>query len=392
MPVNIKAVVAPAKRPTPPVAGRWIIALVAFLVTGMFISVIASKNDDTPLLWVFIMIFCFIVWMLAVLIRILYYRVNNHWADTFDHERAKILWRLTQRGRRALHIVWSEFYTECSTSSASVFIDGAGAVKARPTWQGEQNVRHSRLPFLPGSTPESTLNPFINLMMDSLAKPLSQLADNTPIALHIEANSILSVNQIEALVLKSWSRSRIRQLPQIIPGNGLEDVDKWLDERAEQQALLLVVAVQIAPDSPAEKGEAVTMMLLGNTLSQQTLQPFAVLHRPEASLVSELHEGVALAGNWAALNEKLPERLWLAGLSSQQKEKVNGILGEPLLKPAAQANCIVDLDNMAGNAGCVAPWLAIAAAAQMSCESHLPQIIISGQSNETLWSTVVSPV
>lgn len=391
MPVNIKAIPPQAKRSSPPSVGLWFIALVILLSSGGLISLVLAKNYDTPVPLAFILFICLLIWLVLAFIRTIYYLLNTLWADSFDRAREQTLWHYTQRGRRTLQILWSEFYTEDSASTAGVFITGSSPIKARPTWQGEQNVRHSRLPFLPGSTPESTFNPLITLIIDSLAKPLSLLADNVPIALHIEVNSTLLASQIEALVLENWSRAKIRQTPHVIYGNGLEDVDKWLDERAEQQALLLVLAVQIAPDSPAEKGESVTMLLLGNTLTQRTLQPFALLHRPQASSPDGLNEGIELAGYWAALDERAPERLWLAGLSSRQKEKANGALGEPLLKPAAQANHIVDLDTMTGYTGCVAPWLAIAAAAQMSCENRLPQIIISGHSNETLWSTVVSP-
>ncbi len=74
-----------------------------------------------------------------------------------------------------------------------------------------------------------------------------------------------------ALWQQAWQESGIGQPTTLLSGHGLTVIDHWLDHRIKDSAVLLVVAVQIAPEQPEMTGEAVVGLLLANRLTQKYL-------------------------------------------------------------------------------------------------------------------------
>ncbi|EPJ3205367.1 hypothetical protein LL364_001574 [Citrobacter freundii] len=159
--------------------------------------------------------------------------------------------------------------------------------------------------------------------------------------------------------------------------------------------MLLVIALQIAPEHTDKSCEAVVALLLGNRLTQNVLSPIALLHRPQQSGSDELAEGVMQSAYWVPIlpEGSKPAGLWLSALPDDGFSSVIPLSGKFPLSEITPDSGINNLDNSAGFAGCASPWLAIAAAARSAQQSQQRQMIINGESAvSTLWSTIVSPV
>jgi hypothetical protein len=74
-------------------------------------------------------------------------------------------------------------------------------------------------------------------------------------------------------------------------GSGLSVIDRWLNERIKDKAMLLIVGLQLKPAESDNTAEAGVALLLGNRLTQEALEPLALLHRPDAAPTGELRRG-----------------------------------------------------------------------------------------------------
>ncbi|MNF87138.1 hypothetical protein D3C84_695970 [compost metagenome] len=226
-----------------------------------------------------------------------------------------------------------------------------------------------------------------------LAPVLSQLPDDKPIALLLDVDCILPEDQWLPAWRNAWRESGIRQSVVPVEGRGLAAVDRWLDQRIDDQALLMVLAVQLAPEQPEGTAEVAVGLLFGNRLTQSVLPPIAYLHRPELQRQptgSGLLYSARQALDWAPLQGHSIEQVWRAGIGAQrQVESV--LIGVPMPVKPPQNFC--NLDALLGHAGKASPWLAIAAAAQTIERGAGPQFIFSGgTAADGLWSTVLMPV
>ncbi|WJT19272.1 transposase [Klebsiella pneumoniae subsp. pneumoniae] len=169
-------------------------------------------------------------------------------------------------------------------------------------------------------------------------------------------------------------------------------IDRWLNERIKDKVMLLIVGLQIDPVVTNNTAEAAVALLLGNRLTQEALDPLALLHRPDAAPSGELSEGMRMAAWNVPLKESMVKNLWLAGMTGEQRAEAIGC------QNAHPAQCVKDeavisLDISMGNAGAAAPWLAIAAATEIARQTQSPQMIICGDTTQkVLWSTLITPI
>jgi hypothetical protein len=194
---------------------------------------------------------------------------------------------------------------------------------------------------------------------------------------------------------QAWRDAGIRQSAEPVENNGLAAVDQWLDQRIDDQALLLVLALQFAPEQPEDTAEVVVGLLLGNRLTQSVLPAIAYLHRPEQEREpnpDDLLCAARQALDWVPLQAQSIEQVWQVGIDAQRDVALTTVLAEvPLPDQRNQGFC--NLDVLLGHPGPASPWLAIAAATQTIGRGAGPQFIFSGGDVAAgLWCTVLTPV
>lgn len=398
MPVKLNTIPAPARRPEKPVSWRWLKWLTGLIIAGSLFSWFSGQPTRSPGFWLFAIVLPASLWLLAAWARGMIYFLGHIQANAWDRSREELILKEMRRGRRALQILQGTFITahtsirkRFSAPSSEALVQNKNALRTRNDWKGN-SVRHSRLTISPDTSPETFLSQIFADLLPELAVSLNQYPDDQQIALLLETDTSVSHKRVHDLWLNAWQQSDIRQSPEEIDAHGLAAIDHWLDSRIKENTLLLVIALQVAMASPENTGEAVAALLLGNRMTQNVLTPYALMHRPEQGVPDTLAERITQALDWKPLQPEDLHHLWQAGLSMDGRQAVARLTGKPPLQGVDMSSTQYDLDYTLGHTGCVAPWLAIAAAAQTAQEMQKDHLVISGERrNEILWSTVVSP-
>ncbi len=401
MPVKLTTIPGPSLRPSPPTPLRWLIVLLGVIAAGILLMRFLGKLLGNTEFWWFAIGIPVVFWVVLMGFRLAIYLMQQIQANAWDSRREQVILQEVRRGRRALQILAAECSTAHDsdlqfTGIADALLRNDNKIIPQTAWNGGSSDRHSRLPVTEGLSPEAHLSATFSALLDNLAGPLSRLPPDNVVAILLESSSSIPNPRVQALWQQAWRESGICQPTTLLSGHGLSVIDHWLDHRINDNALLLVVAVQIAPEQPDMTGEAVVGLLLANRLTQKVLTPLALLHRPECALPQQetLQAGVLQAADWVPLPPDALQHLWLAGLSagSEGYRSAIGVQGKAPLARITPGPDVHNFNEFLGCPGCAAPWLAIAAAAQAIGHSPTPHMILSSeQGSDTVWSTVVSP-
>ncbi|MCO6060480.1 hypothetical protein NG726_27985 [Pseudomonas sp. MOB-449] len=407
MPVRLDKIPAPAPRPAPPRAWLWLGLLPLSLLLGVGLTQGLGDEALTQQpgrFWWLALGIPFLAWCGLGVMRALVFILQEGAADGWDEARNEDLLRKTRRGRRSQQVLGVSLYTavreeatpEGQARQLEALRGETRALQAQQPWQGESEVRHSRLPAGEAERPQELLQQALAQVFADLAQVLAPLPVQQPLALLLEADSGLAGELVAQACQQAWVESGIRQTGALVQGSGLAAVDQWLDQRIRDQALLLVVAFQVAPAVVEDSAEAVVGLLFGNRLTQTTLKPVAYLYRPELerqASTDDLAYATRQSLSWAQLKAEAIEQVWLAGVDSERQADVSTVL-ERLAIPAKPKQGQYNLDAALGHAGKAAPWLAIAAAAQAVQANGQPQVIFSGEGSAEagLWCAALKPV
>ncbi|MBV7550634.1 hypothetical protein KW849_30630 [Pseudomonas sp. PDM26] len=399
MPVRLDQVPAQAPRPAQPRAWLWIGLLPVMLMVGTGLALLFSPvplHQQPHDFWALALGVPLAGWCVLSFGKVLLYMGQQSAADGWDEAREKDLARKTRRGRRSQQVLGVSLYTalrkpgDQPAAQLDALLNGTVALEARSAGEDAAPQRYSQLPG-EREDPEHLLLDVLTQVLGDLAQTLAPLPDNAALALLLEVESGLSESDLRRVWRKAWSLSGIRQSASPVEGRGLVAVDHWLDQRIDDQALLMVVAVHFAPDVPDGTTEVAVGLLFGNRLTQSVLPPIAYLHRPEQDRKST-REGLLCAARqalaWTPQPAQPVEQVWRTGIDAQRQADLAAVLADVSL-PAETCN----LDELLGHPGPASPWLAIAAAAQTIERGAGSQFIFSGGDvADGLWSTVLIPV
>lgn len=203
-----------------------------------------------------------VFWVVLMGFRLAIYLMQQIQANAWDSRREQVILQEVRRGRRALQILAAECSTAHDsdlqfTGIADALLRNDNKIIPQTAWNGGSSVRHSRLPVTEGLSPEAHLSATFSALLDNLAGPLSRLPPDNVVAILLESSSSIPNPRVQALWQQAWRESGIGQPTTLLSGYGLSVIDHWLDHRINDNALLLVVAVQIAPEQPDMTGETV---------------------------------------------------------------------------------------------------------------------------------------
>ncbi|WP_300005901.1 hypothetical protein [uncultured Cedecea sp.] len=401
MPVKIKDIPGPSARPSPPKLLRWIAVLVCIVTIGILLMRLLGKYIDNDRFWWLAIGVPLGGWGIVASFFMSVFVLRHIRANAYDRRREQYILKQVRRGRRALQILSAECITAHTTdlrltTIAESLQRNLNVLFPQTSWGGGDNIRHSRLPAAEGIPIASVVVTAFSALLQKISVSLLTLPADNPVAILLESSSSLPEAEIKTIWLQVWQKYGMEQPIEFVSGQGLEAVDRWLDYRINENTVLLVIALQIAPEEPDMTAEAVVGLLLGNQLTQKTLIPYALLHRPEASAMNAnaLQEGVLQAADWVPLSPNAIEHLWLSGINetSDARTSVFVVQGKPPLDHISQNVGLHDFNRYLGYPGCTAPWLAITAAAQLIRNTPAAHMIISGEQNsDVVWSTVISP-
>ena len=403
MPVRLDKVPPLAPRPARPRIWLWLGLLLSGSLLGLGGTLLfgdETLHQKPDEFWGLALGIPILSWCVLGFGRMLFHMGEHAAADGWDEAREEVLIRKIRQGRRSQQVLGVSWYTALSApgeppaAQLDALLSATIALKSQPSRSDLTTFSHSRLSAGTDADLKRTLLRILAQVLSDLAPTLARLPDNAPLALLLEVDSGLSEDQWRAAWRKAWRESGIRQSTVPVEGNGLAALDQWLDQRIGDQALLLVLAVQLAPEQPEGTAEVAVGVLFGNRLTQTTLSPIAYLHRPEQERQptdADLLYATRQALDWVPLEAKSIEKTWRVGIDPQRHAAIATVLAK---EPPLGKQALCNLDTLLGHPGKASPWLAIAAATQTIERGAGAQFIFSGGGPATagLWGTVLMPV
>lgn len=402
MPIRLDKVPPLAPRPKRPAFSLWLgmLLLVCLLgIGGTLLFGDQSLTERPSDFWPLALGIPFLVWCVLGFGRVLIYVGQQGVADGWDDAREKDLHGKIRRGRRSQQVLGISVQTalgepaQCPEIQLDALLSEATVLKSQASRMSGASVRHSALSSDADENPEDILLSIWAQTLADLAPSLAQLPADQPLALLLDVDTGMPEKQWRRVWQQAWRESGIRQPISPVDGRGLTALDQWLDKRIADRELLLVLALQFAPQRPEGTAEVAVGLLFGNRLTQATLTPIAYLHRPEQvrkPTSEDLLYATRQALDWAPPESRSVEQVWRAGIDGRGA----GVIAEVLVKNPLSGNKpgLCDLDAMLGHSGCASPWLAVAAGTQAIRRGAGSQFIYSGGAAAAgLWGSALIP-
>uniref|UniRef100_UPI00200BBA9E hypothetical protein n=1 Tax=Pseudomonas sp. MWU13-2100 TaxID=2935075 RepID=UPI00200BBA9E len=279
MPVRLDKVPVQALRPARPRLWFWLGLLPVFLLLGVLGLLLFGSQplQQQPMtVWRQLLGGALLGWWLLGFGRAVLYVGQHGVADGWDEAREEDLARRIRRGRRSQQVLCVSLHTalregeEPTTTQLEALLNGTQHLEPQPFRQDNTRLCRSRLSD-DTTDPELALLRALMRVLADLSPTLAQLPDDKELALLLEIDSSLPKPQWRGVWQQAWRESGIRQSIVPVEGYGLDAVDQWLDQRITDQALLLVVALRFAPESPEGTAEVAVGLLFGNRLTQTNL-------------------------------------------------------------------------------------------------------------------------
>ncbi|QCR36844.1 hypothetical protein [Nissabacter sp. SGAir0207] len=381
-------------RPKPLKISRWLIVLTGMLSTSFILMRIFGRYIESPYFWKLALGLPAVLWSVLFTFCLLLWSLQDSKANAFDKRREQWILRETCMARRALQVLNATFITghsEIAQEEIAVAMQNNDSIiVSQVDRDGNESIRMSRVASSPYDTPEFVITDIFSKLLADL--PFAQFPDQVPLVVVLDISTSLPIENIRHYWDEAWKRNELTIPVKYEEGSGLSVIDRWLNVRIKDKAMLLIVGLQFNPSDSNNTAETGVALLLGNRLTQETLEPVALLHRPDSAPPGELREGMKMAAYNVPLKENIVKNLWLSGLAgSQHAEVIECQYAHPM--QSVEDGAVISLDSSMGNAGAAAPWLAIAAATEIARQTQLPQMIICGDTTQdVLWSTLVTPI
>ncbi|WP_300000951.1 hypothetical protein [uncultured Cedecea sp.] len=381
-------------RPERPKISRWFVVLVAMSVISVIFMRIFGRYIDNNHFWLVAIATPIVVWIVTFGFRMLIWSLLDSKANGFDRRREQWILSETRRARRALQVLNTTFITahqeDGHRSVADNMLNNHSIIISQSDWKGEKGRRLSRITAEPEDTPGLLISRLFSELIADL--PVHPFLETASLVVILDVSSSLSFPAVRDIWQEAWQESGITCALEYTGSNGPGVVSHWLDQRIKDDAMLLIIGLQIDPVVSDNTAEAAVALLLGNRLTQEALEPLALLHRPDAAPTGELREGMNMAAYNVPLKENIVKNLWLAGLTGEQRTEVIACQNAHPAQ-SVQDGAVISLDTSMGHAGAAAPWLAIAAATEIARQTQSPQMIICGDTTQNvLWSTLITPI
>ena len=382
------------ERPKPPALSRWMTALAVMMAVSFLLMHFFGRGVENGIFWLLPLGAPAALWLTAGIARLMVWLLLNIAANGYDNRRERWILGETRRARRALQVLNVSFITaypqEDPREVLQALINRQTLLLSQPDWKGEDGNRLTRFKADDEQTADGVVRHLFSRLISDL--PVNQFTDDNHLVVAFDFSSSLPDESISDIWKDMWQETAILCTVEYAEGHGLAMIDHWLDQRIKQDAMLLVVALQVMPDNTDYSAEAAVALLLGNRLTQSTLPPLALFHRPDSSLPGQLAAGMNMAAYNVPLKNNVISQLWLAGLSDGQHKE---IIASQKAHPAGAVDneAVISLDSVIGHAGAAAPWLAIATAASAAENTQTPQLVITGErATDMMWCTVITPV
>lgn len=403
MPVKLNLLPHPPTMPKSPRWIVWLLLLFGFILSGfIFMSLTGNVTDDPSFIIVYIFGIPTVLWGILFFIRYLIYAMRCQFIVGWNEAYQKEMIKEIRKGRRSLQILGSVMCSALKNDQNGVSLTEKEqldlllkqeiVLRSQNSWFSESPTRHSRIHYIEDESIEELIRRTLFSIIEPLKELLLSVDEQLSISLLCEMESSLSDTVMEAILQEILNSFKIGKDIVIIDNSGMNAIDDWLDNHIHDNAVLVVIALQIAPLKIENSAESAVGLVFANRLTQKSQLPLAYMHRPEQTSNTEIEHGLQQALDWVPIFKEDIAGVWLSELSSENYMAITLAIEYMSLNVDEK---VYNLDMMLGYAGCVAPWLTLAMATQVAQETNQYQLILNGLSKTSLnidmWCVVVSP-
>ncbi|MCE1608867.1 hypothetical protein [Enterobacter ludwigii] len=386
-----------AYRPDPLTALPWLLFFLFLIVAGIILTRVIGKYTDVLSFWMLATGGAIAVWSCCFIGYILFWLIQHIIANGYDTEREVWMWQKTCQSRRALQVLQAKFITAYPDNSATqppleAMMANDRIIAAQTDRGGNKGINHSQLAAKRTDTVKDIVTRTVADLLLEIKTPLLQLPPTQPINVLLESTSSLDSDEVKSVFVAQWQSAGLTNPFAFIAGSGVQVVEHWLDHCIREKALLLVLALQIDPEQTDNTGEAAVALLLGNRLTQTTITPTVLLHRPDRSSADTLDTGMKQAAYHVPLHGDDVQYLWYSGLTPAQSSAVM-THSNAFPAGAVEQENLIQPDRSIGQAGVATCWLMFATAANAADITGHPHMVITGDSKtDEIWSAIIAPV
>ncbi|WP_235956009.1 hypothetical protein [Rouxiella aceris] len=245
----------------------------AMLVISVILMRIFGRYIDNRHFWMFAIGTPVVVWIVSFGFRMWVWSLQDSKANGFDRCREQWILRETRKARRALQVLNTTFITahqeDKQASVAVEMLNNHSIIISQSDWKDEKSNRLSRIPTESEDTPELVASRLLSELIVDL--PVDQFPENASLAVILDVSSSLSLPAVREIWQEAWQEIGITCAVEYVDSNGPGVVSHWLDHRIKDEAMLLIVGLQVDPVVSNNTAEAAVALLLGNRLTQEAL-------------------------------------------------------------------------------------------------------------------------
>ncbi|MEM5422744.1 hypothetical protein [Paraburkholderia ferrariae] len=411
MPVDFASL--PTQEPVPdnpPLRLRWTIVFFLIGIIGVFAVLFLwpkGEPTQTPWFWTCVTVYPFGVAAFVVLRRYSIYEGRRLDAIAWNDARDKYVNDVFDQASRPLGILAAicRFARETQDDDFGKLLDGSVKLEPRTALKPDTAPVNARWFETPDRDKDGmrftndderrryVLAWAFSEVTDAVAEVVRSLAPDLRLKVQLMLPGIADTDEALAIWNRQWACSdlfpaQVRLMPD---PSDLMYTDGWLDRfnrRLDEEARLLVcvklntVHQALPPDGSAE---VVVALLVAPEAVCQTckLAPIAMFHRPNGTGDCDMDEALARSLRWGRGDSVEIKRIWQGGLDGAGANAVT----KAVVKAGIGAK-VADIDYMVGHAGAVAPWFAVACAANSAVQDGAPQLVATAGNTGACFSVV----
>ncbi|QCP53174.1 hypothetical protein FAZ95_29310 [Trinickia violacea] len=397
MPVDFLDLPAEEKldaRPPSPIV--WGLLLVIAIAAGVALTFYLWPRNRPAHGWQFYgwMLVSPLVWALCFAARLHSYEMRLWRTQGHNSERTATIEHNTTYARRPLALLGYAYDTAMGCDKlAEQVIGGKSALVTRAVRNTMEVRAHSELPRDDFPSIADQLDSVVEGLLANLKPVLQGLPPTAVVEVWLDLRDDAVAEERDAVweLIRRALGARAKAVVVLGGDERVMALDTWLDDDTPAAVkYVLVIAVQLHTEVPAETGEAAVALLLGwpARVDQDRRTAIAMVHRPVVSPSDRARTLLDTALDWGATEPAAVERTWISGMTKLRQD--------PGLIPAPQATgksapVTTDLDSALGHTGAACGWLAIAVAAEQCRESGGIQLISTEATQQPCWLVVCSP-
>lgn len=332
-----------------------------------------------------------LAWALVFAARLHSYELRVWRTQSDNAERDATIQHNTGYARRPLALLGYAYDTAMGRDKlAEKVIGGKSALVTRAVRNTKEVRAHSELSRDGYPSTEDLLTHVVDGLLSKVAPLFEHIPPGARLEVWFDIHDQEAAEERDAVSarIRRAIGARAKTLIALDDDDRVMALDRWLDDDTPAAVkYVLVIAIQLRTEVPAQTGEAAVALLLGwpARVDRDRSAPIATIHRPAVSPSDRTRTVLDTALDWGATAPAAVERTWISGMTTLRQDP-DLVLAPQVTSESAPVTA--DLDAALGHTGAACGWLAIAAAAEQCRESGGIQFISTEAKQQPCWLVV----